>query len=50
MIYIRNTFLFTEFETFLNHLKCTIFSTGGFRSVYSFQYMCSWFLCCVCGL
>ena len=46
-IHISNTFIFIELQTYLNHLKRTIFSTGGVRSVYIFKYMCSGFLWCL---
>ena len=50
MNHICNTRIFIELKTYLNHLKCTIFSTGGVRNVCNFKYMCSQFLCCVCAL
>jgi len=50
MIHFSNTFVFTELQTYLNHLKCTIFSTIGVRSVKSFKYMCCGFLYCVFGV
>jgi len=39
---------FIGLETYLNDLKCTIFSTGGVRSVKKFKCISSGFLWCVC--
>ena len=49
MIHICNTCIFIEFQTYLNHLKCTIFSTTGVRDICNLKCMYPRFLGCVCG-
>ena len=50
MIHVCDTCIFIELQTYLGHLKCTIFSTFCVRIIYKFKYLFSRFLFCVFGL
>lgn len=47
---LSNTFIFLVLYTFLNPWRFMVFSTDGVSVVENFKYMCSEFLCGVCGL
>jgi len=48
--WLNNTFMFSGLSACLNQWRLTVFFTDGVSAVKNFKYMCSCFLCHVCGL